>query len=285
MNEKIDESNKKPEPEHPNKIENFVLSVERNVLKNTRFYFIIFLVVYLYNTIEQSAIKDRLTSIEKRIDSGNRATIGMTDSGVVIGISKQALKIKDMHAVVANYIEDYLVQSRHSLLDYSGKRGFNNATDLYKSQDSDPESKNLRSFFNYFVDKSVDKNGVSHAKDSYGKYLTKLVIWVRNNDIPTSIEVHDRVYDLNRDWSVNGNKFRLNIEVKTIISGVTKGGLKYTNRRSKGSFEVTGYIDHDKRDPVINPFGVMFTRITSNPPKNATDVEVKRMLDNKKIAG
>jgi hypothetical protein len=278
----IDIDTQKAEVEVPSPLLHYWWGFHRNVLKNIRLYFVIFLMIFLYGVLMLSNLVLETREIKEIIKNDKKSVVSLTNTGRVVAVSKTALKINDFAPIIATLIEDYLVQSRHSLLDYSNKRSFDNATDLFKSQSENPNDKNLQTFYRYFVDLTEDENKFAKGKDAFGKYLTKLVIFLRKNEIPTSVDTMGYTFDKAIDWNTQGNKFRLKVKIKVITSGITEGGVKYSNRKSDGEYEVTGYVDIDKRDDIVNPFGIMFTDIQTSPPKNATDIEIKKFqMENK----
>lgn len=258
-------------------LENYWWSLHRNVLINVRLYFVVFILTFLYGVNIVGNLGERVSGIEKEIRKNKSSVIALSNDGRVIGVSKTALKYDNYSTIIATIVEDYLVQSRHTLLDYSNKLKIDNSTDLYQSQNPDDEDRNLRSFYKFYIDKTTDVNGIQEGKDSFGKYMTKLVIFLRKNEIPTSVDTVGYTYDKSADWSVRGNRFRLKVKINALTSGVTDGGKKYSNRKTYGTYEVEGYIDIDKRDDSINPFGIQFYSIEALPPKNATDLEVQKL--------
>lgn len=252
-----------------------------HTIRNTKFYFSAFLIIYSWNTYETRGLKIAVEDNTLEIRDSKKYGFMVTPSYQIVGMQKEKVTEEAYPDAIAAIIERYLVKSRYDLTVRSGKRLFDNVSDFYKNQGG---ANGLQDFYKVFIaTKSKDNKIVEKSlegKAKLVKYMRKLIIFMSENELPLSEDTIDTDVV---SFVAKDNKFSIDVKIKMYIAGVTKGGTAFRNRLTYSRFQLKGYIDVEESHPIKNPLGVKFYDIETEPALNPKDSIYKKVDANQKM--
>ena len=274
-----------PEEEIPSKFRSYMLSLHQHTLKNSRFYTIVMFIIAFYGINQFSNFTASLNRIDKTIEKVGSTVIFVTDDGRVKQLTKEVIKIDDYAPLVANILTTYLPRSKANLL----APKYSNPDDTSATYKSWLEMHNfhkgvgsLFEFYTEFIDQTRIDGQLSQGEEYYKLYLSKLLIALRNKEVPYTLNVINTEFNKESDWKTVDNTFTMQVKINMIMSGTGANGISFRNRATYGVYKVEGYIDSSKASGILNPFGIKLTKIQSLPPKVPSDAVLDKELKLKK---
>ena len=206
----IEESQKFSQSEHPDtptlKAKYYWTSFHQNVLRNARIYTVIIIGIMFYMVSQFSYVYQELDKINKTISEVGQGVITVTEDGRVVELIKEGLKPEEYANIVATIIERYLPRSKGNLLapKYNNpavdNAMYKNWTELFKYHKG---TGSLQELYHNFIDKKrEDPNVMTQGEEYFKAYLTKLIIGIRRNETPFTLDIIKTEYDP-KEWIVN----------------------------------------------------------------------------------
>lgn len=238
--------------------------LQRNILKNTQFYFIAFLFLFALDVYEKSQGNKVLLEMKKDNENSYKYVIGLTTDGRMIGIEKTQVDAANLQVIVARAIRDSFIVSRRELTKNYAVSLFENEEDILKN------SPKLKSAFDDYIylgepgslseeDRVMQQQSVQY----FTAYLKYLLISLNTNNLPHFINITDmKVVFFNSDK----NKFTIRVQLPCQTQSVDNAG-RPVDQYGVNEIYAEGLFDITKRTPT-NPFGLKII------PKDIKIVEV-----------
>lgn len=230
----------------------------RNIVNNARFYVSISLVLLAWTAYELNGIKHSLKDYNRINEDKDSKYIAVTEDNRVLTGVKQRITIRKVGPHIADILADYLTFSRYKIKHQAETLKFKDYSDFLEKQANAKYS--VSKFYQHFI--SVDKDG---QKDpAKYKHMVNMTRTLKNfteenlrnlekKDMVTSFEVLEtKVTGANQD----GKGFIVAIEILGVTSGITHKGYKYSGFKTKNTYTLRGYFNHDERDTINNPYGI-----------------------------
>lgn len=226
--------------------------IDRNVLKNVRFYYLSFLFLLALLVHHISEQNDILGKMEKDNASSYKSVIGLTTDGRVIGIERSEVDAENLKIVIARALRDSFIVSRRELTKNYTVASFESEEDILKNS---PRLKSAFDDYIYFGDPATlsdeDKTMQGESAKYFSAYLKYLLIALNTNNLPHFINITDMSVV---GFSSEKNKFTIRVQLPCQTQSVDNAG-RTVDQQGVNELYAEGMFDITKRT-ATNPFGL-----------------------------